>query len=186
MSLTERVTAILLRPSQEWPVIDGEPADLRTLYGGYLSILALIPAIVGFICAVYIGIETPSGLVTLLIPMAVLSSIFGYALVLVIVYIAAQVADWLAPKFGGRKDFGSALKLSVYSNTPYCLASVFSLVPALSFLVILGLYGFYLFYVGAPVLMKSKPGSWGYPLAVFAIVFLIALPIGAVQMLFWT
>ena len=44
------------------------------------------------------------------------------------VYIAALVTDWQAPTFGGQKNFGSALKLSVYSNTPYCLASAFSMI----------------------------------------------------------
>ena len=41
----------------------------------------------------------------------------------------AEIRDWLAPRFGGQRDFGNALKLSVYSNTPYCLAAIFQVVP---------------------------------------------------------
>jgi hypothetical protein len=33
--------------------------------------------------------------------------------------------------------------------------------------------------------MRSKPGSIAYPLLVFVIVFIVALPLGAIQMLFW-
>lgn len=185
MNLIERVKRILLNPKQEWFIIDGEPADLKTLYGNYLSILALIPAVAGFISTTYIGIDTPNGVVKLSVLAGLLSSIYGYVLILAIVYIAALVTSWLAPTFAGRKDFDSALKLSVYCNTPYCLASIFQIVPSLSLLVVLGLYGFYLFFVGAPVLMKSAPRSFSYPLLVFVIVFLIALPLGAVQALFW-
>jgi hypothetical protein len=52
--------------------------------------------------------------------------------------------------------------------------------------VILGLYGLYLFYLGAPVLMKT-PQHRGvlYAIAMFMIVFIIALPLGSFQALFW-
>jgi hypothetical protein len=181
----ERAKGILLRPREEWRVIGGEPYDLKALYGDYLAILALIPAIAGFISTTFFGVETPKGLIKLSLPAGLLCAVYSYCLILAIVYIAALVLNALAPTFGGQKNFGNALKLSVYSNTPYCVASVFALVPSLSFLVVLGLYGLYLFYVGAPILMKSKPGSVAYPMLVFVIVFIVALPLGAVQALFW-
>ena len=185
MNLTERVKAILLRPREEWRAIEGEPADLKTLYSNYLCMLALIPAFSTFICSTFVGVEMPNGLVKLSIGGGLLCAVYSYFMVLAIVYIAALVTDWQAPTFGGQKNFGSALKLSVYSNTPYCLASVFSMIPGLNFLVLAGLYGLYLFYLGAPILMKSKPGSIAYPALVFVIVFIAGLPLGAVQMLFW-
>ena len=60
---------------------------------------------------------------------------------------------WPVPRFGGKKNFPNAVKLSVYSHTPLWLAGIFLLVPGLSFLLILGLYGFYLLRVGLPLLM---------------------------------
>jgi len=184
MNLVERVKAITLRPREEWRVIEGEPADLKTLYADYLAILALIPAIGGFVGTTFFGIETPDGLIKLSLPAGLLCAIYSYFLILAIVYIAALVLNALAPIFGGQKNFANALKLSVYSNTPYCLAGIFTFVPVISFLLILGLYGLYLLYIGAPILMKSRP-SIGYPVLVFVIVFIVALPLGAVQMLFW-
>ncbi len=184
MTIVERVKGILLRPREEWRVIDGETSDLKSLYADYLCWLALIPAITGFISTTFIGVEMPNGLIKLSLPAGVFCAVYSYFLILAVVYIAALVLDWLAPRFGGQRDFGSALKLSVYSNTPYCLAAIFQVVPPITFLLILGLYGLYLFYLGAPILMKTRPSA-GYPILVFVIVFFIALPLGAVQALFW-
>ena len=39
MSIVERVKGILLRPREEWAVIDGEPSELKSLYGDYLCSL---------------------------------------------------------------------------------------------------------------------------------------------------
>ena len=62
--------------------------------------------------------------------------------------------DLLAPRFGAEKNFPNAVKLSAYSHTPLWLAGIFLLIPGLNFLLILGLYGFYLLWVGLPMLMK--------------------------------
>jgi hypothetical protein len=83
------------------------------------------------------------------------------------VYIIASVIDLLAPRFGGKKNFPNALKLSVYSHTPLWLAGVFLLIPGLNFLLILGLYGFYLLWVGLPILM-GVPNERAFPYAIIA------------------
>src|SRR5262249_35318860 len=57
-------------------------------------------------------------------------------------------------RFGAEKNFPNAVKLSAYSHTPLWLAGIFLLIPGLNFLLILGLYGFYLLWVGLPMLMK--------------------------------
>ncbi|MGH8639528.1 MAG: Yip1 family protein, partial [Burkholderiales bacterium] len=45
--------------------------------------------------------------------------------------------------------------LTAYAFTPAWLAGVFLAVPGLSFLGVLGLYGFYLMWIGLPVLMQA-------------------------------
>ena len=72
-----------------------------------------------------------------------------------------------APRFGGRKNFGNALKLSVYSHTPLWLAGIFLLIPGLNFLLILGVYGLYLFWIGLPLLMQV-PDDKALPYAAVA------------------
>ena len=77
-----------------------------------------------------------------------------YLVAFAMVYIIAGVIDLLAPRFGAEKNFPNAVKLSAYSHTPLWLAGIFLLIPGLNFLLILGLYGFYLLWVGLPMLMK--------------------------------
>jgi hypothetical protein len=83
-----------------------------------------------------------------------LRAIVTYAVSLAAVYVIAGVIDLLAPRFGAKKNFPAAFKLAAYSYTPLWLAGVFLLVPGLNFLLMLGFYGFYLLWIGLPLLMQ--------------------------------
>ena len=61
---------------------------------------------------------------------------------------SALFIDFVAPLFGGRRDFGRALKVAVYAFTPVWLCGVFLLLPGLRFLELPGLYGAYLLVMG--------------------------------------
>jgi hypothetical protein len=145
--MLNRIRSILLAPSLEWPVIAQEKSEASALFLHYVAILALIPALARFIGASLVGWYAP-----------VLSSLAGalttYLAALAITYGLALIIDVLAPRFGGQRDFPAALKLAVYSATPVWIAGIFLLVPGLSFLVILGLHGAYLLWVGLPILMR--------------------------------
>jgi hypothetical protein len=148
--LFERVKAILLRPRSEWLVIAKEPSTLGGLLLRYVAILAAIPEIAHLIGETVIGAgHRPFA-------SSLLRAIVVYLVTFAMVYIIAGVIDLLAPRFGGRKNFPNAVKLSVYSHTPLWLAGIFLLIPGLNFLVIFGLYGFYLLWVGLPLLMGIK------------------------------
>ncbi|HEX2652380.1 MAG TPA: Yip1 family protein [Xanthobacteraceae bacterium] len=144
----KRVKGIIVQPRAEWQIIDGEASAPVDLYRGYIAILAAVPAICDFIGECISG---PSVL------NALKSGVVRYVLALLIIYAIAWIIDMLAPTFGGRKDFPSALKLAVYSYTPWWVAGIFLLLPGLRFLNLLGLYGVYVFWLGLPVLMQCKP-----------------------------
>jgi hypothetical protein len=146
MWLIERVKAIILSPRTEWPVIEQEPSTLGSLLIHYVAILAAIPEVAHFIGQSLIGGYAPIG-------PNLLRALVVYLVTFAMVYIIAGVIDLLAPRYGAKKNFPNAVKLSVYSHTPLWLAGIFLLVPGLSFLLILGLYGFYLLLVGLPLLM---------------------------------
>jgi hypothetical protein len=150
MDLVERAKNIIVSPKTEWPEIVREPGEPSYLFANYVAILALIPALCRFI-----GLSVLSGF------MPIVGGLFGavisYLFTFVIIYVVAVVVDQLAPTFGGRRDFGAALKTTVYSYTPMWLAGIFLLVPGLRFLTILGLYGVYLLWVGLPITMRSSP-----------------------------
>jgi hypothetical protein len=146
MNIIARARAIMTTPEREWEVIAREPASLTDLFGPYVAVLAAIPAVARFIGNSLIGGYDPvlSGL---------LRTLIAYAATFTVVYVIAGVIDLLARHFGAEKNFPNALKLSIYSHTPVWLAGIFLLVPGLNFLMLLGLYGSYLLWLGLPPLM---------------------------------
>jgi hypothetical protein len=183
MNLLERVRAMLLNPQAEWPVIEREPGDPAHLFTNYVALLALIPAIAGFIGTSMIGVTVPVvGTVRTPFFNGLFSAIFGYVVTFVAVYVTAIVLDALAPSFGGQKNFPNALKVTVYSYTPAWLAGIFLLIPGLRFLAVLGLYGLYLLYTGLPPLMKSpRDRALVYSIAVVAFAAVLAVVVASVQ-----
>jgi pimeloyl-ACP methyl ester carboxylesterase len=172
MNLVERAKAIILTPKTEWPVIAGESGDVGYLFGNYVAILAAIPAVCGFIGAVVVGRSIGGALI---------HAVIQYLLAFVAIYIVALIVDALAPTFGSSKNFANALKLTVYSATPYWLAGVFLLIPALSFLAILGLYSLYLLWLGLPPLMKTPPEkAIGYTVAIVICEFIVLIVIALI------
>ncbi len=158
MNLVERVQAILLKPKATWPEIDAEPADTASLYRNYVMILALIPALAGFIGLSLIGVGAFG--VSFRVPLVsgLANMVVGYVLSLVMVFVLALIIDAMAPTFEGTKSQIGALKLSAYASTAAFVGGVFSLLPSLSVLgALAALYGIYLLYTGLPVLMKCPP-----------------------------
>jgi Yip1 domain len=154
MKLFDRAKAIMLSPRTEWQVIEQEPSRPSALLT-YVTVLAAIPEIANFIGQSLIGGYKP------IVP-SILRAIIAYGVTLAMVYIIAGVIDLLAPRFGGKKNFGNAVKLSVYSHTPIWLAGIFLLVPGLNFLLMLGLYGIYLLWIGLPMMGVPTYRALGY------------------------
>lgn len=178
MKLFDRVKGLLLDPDSEWLEIEREQHGARDLFLRYVAILALIPAVCGFIGMSLIGIPVSAG--TFRVPFAtgLLNALTSYVLSFLLVYATAFVIDILAPSFRGERRFINALKLSVYSFTPSWLAGVFLLIPHLRFLGILGLYGLYLLWTGLPPLMRCpRDRSFLFALSVViaAIAAIVAL-----------
>ncbi|CAG0959527.1 Inner membrane protein YohC [Burkholderiales bacterium] len=156
MNLVERVKNILLSPKTEWPTIAGETTDVKTLYTSYVMILAAIPAVATFIGYSLIGMSMPMvGSYRVPIGSGIAGAIVQYGLALVGVYVMALIIDALAPSFGGEKNLNQALKTTAYSYTAAWVASIFHVIPGLGILSIVGLYSFYLLYLGLPVTMKA-------------------------------
>jgi hypothetical protein len=148
IKLLERIKALLLTPRTEWHVIARERASAADLYIRYVAILAAIPEVAHLIGQSFVG-EARAPFLS-----GLLRAIVTYVVSLAAVYVIAGVIDLLAPRFGAKKNFPAALKLAAYSYTPLWLAGVFLLVPGLNFLLMLGFYGFYLLWIGLPLLMQ--------------------------------
>ena len=181
MNLVDRVKNILLQPKSEWAVIAPEPTDPKTLYTTYICILALIPAVASFIGTALI-VSFFAGSIGL--GFALVAAIAQYVLGLVMVFVVAFIADALATSFDGQKSLNQALKLTAYAMTAAWVAGIFTIIPILGWLLSLlgSLYSLYLFYLGAPVLMKvPEPKAVGYTIVVVLVAIVIGLVVGMIN-----
>lgn len=183
MNLVDRAQNIVLRPKATWPVIDAESADGASLYKNYLMILALVPALAGFIGLSLVGVGAFGFNVRVPILSGLVSMVLRYLLSLGMTFVLALIVEALAPTFGGVKSRISALKLVVYASTAAMLGGIFSLLPVLGVLgLIAGLYSLYLLFVGLPVLMKCPPEkALAYTAVVTVCAIVAAIIVGAIS-----
>jgi Yip1 domain. len=181
MNLTERVKGILLFPNQEWQTIAGETTTISELYKTYVIILAAIGPVASIIGMSFVGIHG----FRFSLASSLTSGVVSYILTLVGVYVLALVIDALAPTFSGQKNITQAFKVAAYSYTPGWVLGVLLIIPAFSPLMILGLYGLYLLFLGLPVLMKSpQEKSLGYTVAVVVAAIVIFIVINYIARAF--
>ena len=124
MNAARRAQAILADPVREWAAIESEPGDPAYVLSRYVTVLALVPAVFSFIGACVVGVVLPgAGLVRAPLFNGLFGAILGYVLSCAIVLVLGILINLVAPLFGGRRDFDSAFKLSVYSFTPAWLCT---------------------------------------------------------------
>jgi hypothetical protein len=155
MKIILRAQQVLLTPKLAWPEIEAEPADATSLFKSYVCILAIIPALAGFVGLSLVGVGAFGVNFRLPILAGIGQMIASYIMSLAVVYGLALLIDALAVTFSGVKNPIAALKLSAYASTAAFLGGVFSVFPLLALLgIIPALYSIYLIHTGAPVLMK--------------------------------
>lgn len=156
--LIHEIKELLLTPAKLFERLKQEQTSQSEITKTILFYVAAIPAIAGFIGRVVIGYSGPyygfyahsrvplfSGLIW---------AIVLFVLTIIGVYIISLIVNGLSANFGGSRNELNAFKLTVYSFIPLLVLGLFSMIPALSGLFILGLYGIYLFYIGVPILME--------------------------------
>lgn len=181
MGLIDRAKNIIMKPRQEWQVIDAEPATVGGLYTGYIIPLSLLPAIAGAVGLALFGISLPFfGNIKMPVGTALGSAAVQFVGGLIGIYIVALVIDALAPTFGGTKNPIQAMKVAAYSYTAAWVFGILSIIPALGLVVLLlSLYSLYLLYTGLPILMKSPPErSFGYTALTVVVVIVVYICIG--------
>jgi len=152
--LIQRVRSLLVKPRQEWPVIEREATGIADLYRGYALLLAAIPALALFVRSALIGYGGFGFHYRAPVGAALGMAISQYVMALISAAVLAFIVDFVVTKFGGAAHRVNAFKLAIYSSTAAWLAGIFVAVPGLGVLGLLGLYSFYLLYTGLPVLMK--------------------------------
>ncbi|MFH1683822.1 MAG: Yip1 family protein [Candidatus Margulisiibacteriota bacterium] len=160
MKIIERIREIITNPKMAWQAIKDESLDIKQLFINYAAPLALIPSVCSLIGITIIGIRLPAGdVVRAPFIEALIGGIAGYALNLLAVFAVAWIVKLLAPPFGAKADLASAVKIVVYSMTPVWLVGIFSLIPGLGILSILGLYGIFLLGQGLKIVLDTPPNK---------------------------
>lgn len=173
---------LLLQPSATWDEIDREPATVSGLFTGYVMLLAAIPAVAGAIGLAVFGVGGFGFSYKMPMAWALGQGVLTYVLGLAMVFVLALIIDGLAPNFGGTKDRTQAFKVAAYAPTALWVAGVFSLLPALWVVGLLGgLYSLFLLYRGLPKLMKvSEDRTVSYFVVVLAAAVVVNLIIAMV------
>ena len=181
LNVVARAKAILANPVAAWAQIEKDAGDPAYLLRTYVAVLALIPALAGFVGASLIGVILPGGATARAsLFNGAAGAIFGYVMTCATVLALGLIINALAPLFGGRRDFNNAFKLAVYSFTPVWIAGIFLVLPGLWFLVLTGSYGAYLLWLGVPRLAKMPEGQAANFTAVIVTWALVLLFITAV------
>lgn len=173
-SLVDRAKAIILKPKEEWPAIAAEPSSQGEILRSWVLPLALIGPVAGLIGGQVFGHGGFGFSYRPPLISSVIGAVLSYVFTVIGIFVLALIADWLAPKFDGESNKLNAFKLVAYGATASFLAGIFQLIPMLGVFGLLGLYSVYLFYVGAPLLMKVPEAKAGGYVAV-TIVCAIAL-----------
>lgn len=174
MNVVERAKSIILKPADSWIAIEQETTDLQKLYVPYLVVLAIIPAVAGFIGMSIFGVTGFGFSMRIPVITGLGLMLSQYVMTLVMIFVWGWLISMLAGTFGGQPNLMNAVKLTVYASTPAMVAGLFQAIPGLSILAVLGgLYSLYLVYLGLPVLMKN-PREKSLPyMAVAAIVGIV-------------
>jgi len=181
-ALVERAKAILMQPRIEWPRIAAETTDPMKVLTSYVVPLALIGPIAGLIGMQIFGINAVIMTIRPSITTSLTIAVTSFVMAIVGIFVLSFVANWLSPKFGGRDNFPAAFRLVAYSMTAAWVGAIFGLIPALGLIgSLIGLYSFYLYYLGAePVLGVPKDKTLGYTVVTVLVAIGVYLVVGLV------
>ncbi len=175
MNVALRAIAVLTDPAGAWTAIAKDPTDPVYLMTRYVAALALVPALSGLLGACAIGVIVPgTGVVRATLFDGSFGAVFGYLEALATIVLLGLLINAVAPLFGGRRNFASALALAAYSYTPVWLAGIFLVLPGLRFLMLIGFYGVHILMTGFPQLMGT-PAAKSPGFAALIVVFACAL-----------
>lgn len=177
-----RIQRILLQPRDEWARIDAEPATAAQVFRNWAVPLAAIGPVAGLIGQQLFGYSFFGVHYRPSLGSSIATALLGYLASLAGVWVITLIIDALAPNFGAVRSRDQAMKVAAYSYTAAWVASVLQIIPMLGAVAaLLGLYSFYLLWLGLPRLMRAPADkATGYVAATVVVAVVVYLIIGAV------
>lgn len=184
MSIVDRAKNIILKPTDEWNVIAGEPASVGGLFTGYAMILAAIPLVAGIIFTGALGINVASlggmggGAMAMGFGAIVTMAVVGYVFSLITLFVMSLIVNAVSPSFNGKSDMVQSTKLMTYASTPTWVAGLISWIPILGGLISFAAiaYVVYLIYLGLqPVLGVPREKVAGFTVVIVLIYIVLSV-----------
>lgn len=138
-----QIKELLLTPSEFWKNKKEATEDSATLWMTYLLPILLVVALAVFMGEFFRRTD-------FFIEYPLLKALREIVLFVLTYFLGVWITNELMKSFGAEKNVDIARRLVVYSMTPLVLISIVTgLFPFLYVLDIVGLYSFYLFWLGA-------------------------------------
>ena len=106
-------------------------------------------------------------------------AIIYYIVAIIGIILFGYFINALAPNFKSQKNLAQALKLVALASTPWLLAGIFYLLPGWLWPLVLlaGLYGLYILYLGFPILMGTPQDQQIIYLIIAAVIFFVIMSV---------
>lgn len=185
------VWGLMTAPEREWKSIKQERCTIGKCYCSHVLLLALIPAVAGYIGTTMVGWQVTSREVHRLTPDSALQiAILFYITILVAVFTIGKLIHWMGQTYGSKQPLSQCIALAAYTATPLFLIGVMLLYPLLWLNLLLGLpalaYSVYLLYSGVPVMMGiTKERGFLFASAVLAVGLVILVGVLAASVILW-
>ncbi|WP_414827854.1 Yip1 family protein [Alteromonas sp. H39] len=155
--ILNHLVGIYTHPKEEWQSIDRKHENYFYALS-HIAVIALIPAIVAYYSAAYLGWSIGAGDLIKLTPQSALGMAVGMYLGLIAGVVGlAVLIHQLANAFDAQPTYTQSLELAAYTATPLFMAGFAGLYPELWFVmtaILAGVsYSVYLLYSGVPILM---------------------------------
>jgi hypothetical protein len=187
----KHIWGLFVNPKREWESIRVDECTLGKCYAAHVMILAIIPAISGFIGTTQFGWQIGSGdPVKLTMESAGVIAVLYYLAMLVGVYAIGWMIHWMGSTYGAEVPLAQCVVLAAYTATPLFLIGLMGLYPVLWVNMVVGIvalaYTVYLLYTGVPVMMGiSEDRGFLFSSAVLAVGLVALVSLLVVTALLW-
>jgi hypothetical protein len=167
--LFKGIINILLNPSKYWNTIYSENTSARLIRNSFLLPLLILVSI-AFTAGSLIFFNTELSFLY-----SILLGIRTFLVLAITTYFTSYILREITYPLDLGKDFNISFRLIVYSLAPLLLCQIISSVfESLLFVNLLGLYGLYIFWTGAEV-MLNPPQHKRMPMLIATTVVLIGV-----------
>jgi hypothetical protein len=160
---------IILNPVKAWEIIDSENRPVKIVRNSFFFPLILLISISAFAGSLIFVNSKLSAVYSLFV------AIKCFGLFYFAIYATAFVLKEITYTLGLGRDFNISFRMLVFSITPFLLCQILSrLFESLLFVNVIGLYGLYIFWVGAEK-MLNPPQNKKTPLLIAGILVMVVI-----------